>query len=61
MRITMSTPEQFANDSKPRPVDVVVGIFPKPTPDAQLVTLKERCERVTLIPTGDQPEDNFPF
>lgn len=51
--------DQFANDEKPRPVDVVVGIFPKPNPDAQLVTLKERCERITLVPTGN--EDDLPF
>lgn len=52
--------EQFANDSKPRPVDVVVGIFPKPTPDVKLETLKERCERVTLVPTGNEGDD-FPY
>lgn len=27
--------------------------------DGQLVTLKERCERVTLIPTGN--EDDLPY
>jgi len=54
--------EAFANDEKPRTVDIVVRTFSRPKVDdlVKLRVLKERSERPTLVPTGDE-EDNLPF